>query len=176
MSRKLRRLPSGVEQPTKRRNVREWLTEHGVPQEALIEDELAAAQERLAPTGSDAERRQAFIEAQCDKIRAVFEDITNKDGTAATRRTQFLLISLDAIDHVAHGVADPASYQLLKMFLQGFEQTDYVPAPVLLAAVFRLIVAFGGSADRPRVYGELCGALASMIAFYGEGLLNEQDR
>jgi hypothetical protein len=164
--------PSGV-QTSKRIGVREWLSEAGVPQE-----ELAPMEEDMwqAPIGSDEERRSAFIDAQCDQTRKLFEAITNADGTGLSAVLRMLVVEGEAVDCFAEGAHNPGSKLVVERLMDAFGRTDRIEANVFLAGVFRLIVAFGMSATAPPAYGLLCGALSLAIASFGESLVHVQER
>lgn len=141
LPRGMKRLPSGVLAP-KRTNVKEWLTEHGIQQEALIEDDLP-------PMGSAAERRKLFIEQQCDLTRRIFNEITNEDGTATNATPQFIVVANEALMAMAESARDPESFAIMLRLADTFDdKMEHIPASVFLSGVFRLIVAFGKAAAR----------------------------
>lgn len=150
------------------KNVREWLTEHGVPQEALVEDDLP-------PMGSPAELRKAYIDSQAEMTRKLFEEITNPDGSMSMI-AQLIVGSKEAMASLGRGVENSASKVLLQRLFDVFEVGEAIEAQVLLAAVFRFVIAFGAISHPPQQYAELVGALSLALADYGEGLLHERNR
>src|SRR6202035_3707433 len=102
-------------------------------------------------------------------------EITNPDGSLSMI-AHLICGSREAMASLGRGVEKQGSKELLLRLTSIFQVGEEIEAHVLLAAVFRFVIAFGAISHPPQQYAELVGALSLALANYGEGLLHERNR